>query len=75
MKMNSLIAGSTYKDAKEYESFFCSELVAAAYKSCGLVSQSKSCSQYWPSSFGDKESIDFLGGAKLEAQVDLVFDL
>jgi hypothetical protein len=75
MKMNSLMPASTYKDANKYESFFCSELVAAAYKASGLVSYSKSCSQYWPISFSDKESIDFLNGAKLEAQVDIVFDL
>lgn len=74
--MNSLLdPGSVYKDAKQYETFFCSELVAAAYKACGLISCEKSCSQYWPVTFSDKEQIDFLNGAKLEVQMDINFDL
>ena len=74
--MHSLIeTGSVYKDAKQYESFFCSELVAAAWKACGIVSSSKSCSQYLPVTFSDKEHIEFLNGAKLEVQMDLNFEL
>ena len=76
MKMHSYFdPGSVYKDAKQYESFFCSELVAAAWKSSGLISSAKSCSQYWPVTFSDKEQIDFLNGAKLEAQMDIIFEL
>lgn len=76
MKMNSLIdKSSVSRDSKQYESFFCSELVAAAWKACGLLSSGKSCSQYWPVTFSDKENIDFLNGAKLEAQMDINFEL
>ena len=75
MKMNSMLdQGSVYKEAKQYDSFFCSELVAAAWKACGLISYAKSCSQYWPVTFSDKEQIDFLGGAKLESQMNICFD-
>lgn len=60
---------------QNYESFFCSELLAAAYKACGLISVDKSCSQFWPVTFSDKERIDFLKGAKLEPELVINFSL
>lgn len=65
---------SVYPNQK-YESFFCSELLAAAYKACGLISLEKSCSQFWPVTFSDKERIDFLKGAKLEPELQINFTL
>ena len=72
-KFQSIIPGITDKqtDAAKYESFFCSELVAAVYKACGLISKEKACSQYWPVTFSDRQAIDFLNGAKLEVQMDV----
>ncbi len=41
----------------DYESYFCSELVAAAYQSMGLLSKELPASDYWPRSFeSDKDS-------------------
>ena len=74
LKFQSIIPGVTESRQEpigKYESFFCSELVAAAYKACGLTSKEKACSQYWPVTFSDKQTIDFLGGAKLEVQLRL----
>ena len=70
-KLESVLS-STKEDkekGQKYDSFFCSELVAALYKACGLVSAKVSCTQYWPVTFSDKESIDFLNGAKLEPEL------
>jgi len=63
------------KDGQKYDSFFCSELVAALFKACGLVSAKVSCSQYWPVTFSDKSHIDFLNGAKLEAEMQVNLEL
>jgi len=38
----------TNEDNETYESFFCSELVAACYKKMGLLPNTLSASQYWP---------------------------
>lgn len=35
----------------EDRGYFCSELVAKAYKSSGLLDEKKSCGRYWPVDF------------------------
>lgn len=76
-KLESVLTST--KEGKEkgakYDSFFCSELVAALYKACGLVSAKVSCTQYWPVTFSDKECIDFLNGAKLEPELVVNLEL
>ena len=59
---------------KKYESFFCSELVAAAYKAVGLIPADQACSQFWPVNFTNKQSIEMLNGGKLEAELELRLD-
>lgn len=51
----------------ENRTFFCSELVAKAYKILGIIEDdSKSCSSYFPSSFStEKNDLKFIGGASL----------
>ena len=36
---------------RDNKSFFCSELVATAYKRLGLLEKEKAASQYWPGEF------------------------
>ena len=36
------------------KSYFCSELVASAYKCLGLLPKDISASQYWPGNFSNK---------------------
>lgn len=72
---NDLGADQSIYPKQNYESFFCSELLAAAYKACGLISVDKACSQFWPVTFSDKERIDFLKGAKLEPELVINFSL
>jgi hypothetical protein len=59
---------------KEYESFFCSELVAAIYKAVGLIDPTVACSTYYPKSFSDSSSFELLNGAVLEAEMVLNFN-
>ena len=48
----------------EYDSYFCSELVAAAYQSMGLLGRELPASDYWPRSFESlkdgKRRLEFL---------------
>ena len=58
-KKHSIVpVGRTGTDARNNEGYFCSELVAAAYKKIGLLEARKSSSQYWP---GNDDSIYLIG--------------
>lgn len=39
------------KEARKNQGYFCSELVAAAYKKIGVLPAKKSSAQYWPGDF------------------------
>jgi uncharacterized protein YycO len=39
------------EEIKENKSYFCSELIASAYKRIGLLPEDISATQYWPGSF------------------------
>lgn len=45
--------------------YFCSELVAKAYKGANLVEERKSCGRYWPVHFTTKKSVLLEKGAWL----------
>jgi hypothetical protein len=45
-------------EGKEHQSFFCSELVAAALKHMGIISPSYPASYFWPGSFAKGGDID-----------------
>lgn len=46
---------------KQKKGFFCSELIAAAYKKQGLLDPVKAASKYWPGDFEpSSKSIAFL---------------
>jgi len=48
------------------KSYFCSELVASAYKCLGLLPKEISASQYWPGNFSTKSGLQLLGDSMLE---------
>eukprot|EP00828_Plagiopyla_frontata_P043350 TRINITY_DN6731_c0_g1_i1.p1 TRINITY_DN6731_c0_g1~~TRINITY_DN6731_c0_g1_i1.p1 ORF type:complete len:268 (-),score=39.93 TRINITY_DN6731_c0_g1_i1:177-980(-) len=54
--------------------FFCSELVASAYKRAGLLPQDKSAMQYWPGDFAQKNSSFPLLNGVLSEEFLLYFD-
>ena len=43
----------------ENTTFFCSELVAAAYKFLGLIDENIPASNFWPNDFSNKKKILF----------------
>jgi len=57
---------------KPTKSFFCSELVATAYKRLGLLEEDKSASKYWPGDFAG-DNIALLEGASLSKEFTLTF--
>lgn len=58
----------------EEANFFCSELVASAYKSMGLLSSDVPASNYWPGDFGIDKNLSLIG-AKLGREILIDFEL
>ncbi|CDW89924.1 ph domain-containing protein [Stylonychia lemnae] len=61
------------ENIKGDKSYFCSELVASAYKCLGLLPKEISASQYWPGSFANKSSLQLQGRALLEDEQQIEF--
>ncbi|CAD8099254.1 unnamed protein product [Paramecium sonneborni] len=59
---------------EQKRSFFCSELVAKAYKVIGLLDQGKSCTQYYPKDFSQEKELELLQGATLSPEYLVVFE-
>ncbi|CAD8098654.1 unnamed protein product [Paramecium sonneborni] len=55
-------------------SFFCSELVAKAYKEMGLLDQVKSSTQYYPNDFTTDKQLKLLQGASLSPEYLVFFE-
>lgn len=55
--------------------FFCSELVACAYKFMNLLPKKKASSKYWPGSFSKEKKLSLLGKSKLGEQYMIDFSL
>ena len=62
-------------DVKGIDSYFCSQLVAYAYKIMGLLEEEISSGQYWPGSFGAKSDLKLLKGANLGPEKLIDFSL
>ncbi len=65
------------RDKVEWKSpdrtYFCSELVAEAYKQAGLLESSACAPKYVPGDFGQGRRLPLLGGATLSEEVDISF--
>lgn len=61
------------ENIKADKTYFCSELVASAYKCLGLLPKDVSASQYWPGNFSAKGELNLLEGAKLNDELLLEF--
>lgn len=55
--------------------FFCSSLVAKAYKTVGLLQQNISSNKYYPGHFHHKSGIAILQGCELSQPIDIDFEL
>lgn len=57
----------------EERDFFCSELVAKAFKECGLLNTEQSCCQFMPRDFSSNH-LKLAGDARMEEELLVVFD-
>jgi len=55
--------------------FFCSELVACAYKFLNLLPLKKASTKYWPGSFSSEKKLKLFCKGKLEEQYLIDFSL
>lgn len=62
------------KNLSDKKGFFCSELIATAYKECDLISKDKPSSKYWPGDFDDKK-LQILPPASMDAGLLIDFDI
>ncbi|RQM31370.1 hypothetical protein B5M09_007327 [Aphanomyces astaci] len=70
MSLNKLIRPT--ETNADLSGFFCSELIAAAYKAAGLIHEATAASSFWPGSFGAGGDVDKELNARdayLEAEV------
>ncbi|CAD8107007.1 unnamed protein product [Paramecium primaurelia] len=49
--LSKLFRQKSLSPSKKNDTYFCSELVAKAYKKCGLLESNKACSSFWPVEF------------------------
>jgi hypothetical protein len=57
------------------ESYFCSELVAAAYRRLGLLPAEMSSAQFWPRDFSSTRQLPLQGGASLGDELLIDFTI
>ncbi len=63
------------EEVDEKRNFFCSELVASAFKLMGLLPTNVSSTQYWPGSFAARRGLKLLGGASFGEETLIDFSL
>lgn len=72
---SKLISNKIDKNPKDRTGFFCSELVATAYKTIGILPEKPPANKYWPGDFSDSKVLQFLNGAFLEPELLIDFDI
>jgi hypothetical protein len=61
---------------EEDRTFFCSELIAKAYKVLGIIEDDKACCKYYPGSFSSKSSsLKFVHGMQLEPELNIIVEV
>jgi hypothetical protein len=65
------LSRQTEKEYTEYSGYFCSELVAAAYKAIGLLHTPKPASKFWPGSFAAVRNLKLQGNQLGNEQIVL----
>ena len=74
LRAKSILPGAKGAPADKDRTFFCSELVAAAYKDLGFLDPVKASSKYWPGSFAAKNrKFKLLDGALLADELLIDF--
>jgi hypothetical protein len=63
-----------WETVKEDRGYFCSELIAKALKSIGLLDEKKSSGRYWPVDFSEKSGVQLKKGAKLGSEQTVILN-
>ncbi|CAG9331344.1 unnamed protein product [Blepharisma stoltei] len=63
-----------HRQPGDEDNYFCSELIASAYKALGILNQNIASSRYWPGDFESKNSIP-LTDAELGEEIMIDFEL
>lgn len=74
LSASKLLSKQQDKDPREKKGFFCSELIATAYKVAGLIPDIKPSSKYWPGDFED-DKLQTISPVRLENGKLIDFDL
>ena len=69
-----LLSRSKKRDPGEEDDFFCSELIASAYKALRILSENVAANSFLPGNFSDEKNLDLLE-AKLGPELIIDFDL
>lgn len=72
LKQNSL-SPNDRSSTNSDDGYFCSELVAKAFKVSKLLDSNKACSSFWPIDFAQEKRLK-LKGATLEREVTVVLN-
>lgn len=63
-----------HRESASEEGYFCSELLATAFKRCGLLAQDMAASRYWPGHFSTEKKIELVGEARLGEELLIDFE-
>lgn len=63
-----------HRESSAEEGYFCSELLATAFKRCGLLTQESVASKYWPGHFSTEKKVDLVGEARLGEELLIDFE-
>lgn len=73
-KLLKLESDFSWENVKEDRGYFCSELVAKAFKSVGLLDEKKSSGRYWPVDFSERSELKLKKGAKLGPEQTVILN-
>ena len=75
LSTSKLFARRKDKHPQEKRGFFCSELVAMAYKIIGVLPDKPPASRYWPGDFYDNKKLNLINGAYFKQSLIIDFDI
>lgn len=74
LKKKSTTGSATESEDIESREFFCSELIAKAFKECGLLATDVASCQFMPADFSKEKKLKLEKGAKLGEELMITFD-
>lgn len=70
-----LMSNKRDSDPKNKKGFFCSELIAMAYKMIGILPDDPPANKYWPGDFASSKNLRLGNGAYLHSEILIDFDI